>query len=52
MKILKIETPKKTVIIVLKWNSLFFHCSHVWREDAREMTNIVDPDQTAPIGAV
>ena len=42
IKILKIQTPEKNAVIILK----FEHC---FTTDAERMANSVDPDQTAPL---
>ena len=51
VKFLNIRTPKKIVIILKFWKMWLCH----WEMNAKAadgMANSVDPDQTAPLGAV
>ena len=47
IKILNIWTPQKFAVITLKFEQNSFT-----EEDAARIANSVDPDQTAPVGAV
>ena len=51
VKILNIGQPKITTVVVLKWHSLIVQCSNASKDRGR-MANTVNPDQTAPSGAV
>ena len=48
---LNIRTPKKIVLITLKFELWLYH-RVMSPNDADRMANSVDPDQTAPLGAV
>ena len=48
---LNIRTPKKFVVITLKFELWLYH-RVMSPNDADGMANSVDPDQTAPLGAV
>ena len=49
---LNIQTPKKFVVITLKFCTRWLYHSVMSPNDADGMANSVDPDQTAPLGAV
>ena len=49
--ILKIGTPRVITAIVLKWNNLAFQRKFA-TERSDGMANSVDPNKTAPLGAV
>ena len=48
---LNIQTPKKFVVITLKFEMWLYH-RVMCPNDADRIANSVDPDQTAPLGAV
>ena len=47
-KFLNIRTPEKNAVLILKWLYHRVLCP----KDADKMANSVDPNQTAPLGAV
>ena len=49
--ILSFRTPKKFVVITQVWTMWLYH-RVTSPNDADGMANSVDPDQTAPLGAV
>ena len=49
---LNIQTPKKFVVITLKFWTMWLYHRVMSPNDADGMANSVDPDQTAPLGAV
>ena len=49
---LNIRTPKKFVVLTLKFELLWLYHRVMSPNDADGMANSVDPDQTAPLGAV
>ena len=51
LKIQNFRTPDMLAVITLKFKQRSFH-RDICPEDADKMTNSVDPDQTAPVGAV
>ena len=49
------QTPRyihSCITVSYKWNSLVLQCSIMCPKDVDELANSVDPDQTAPSGAV
>ena len=50
--ILSFRTPKKFVVITLKFEPMWLYHRVMSPNDADGMANSVDPDQTAPLGAV
>ena len=50
--ILSFRTPKKFVVITLKFELSGSNIGVLSPNDADGMANSVDPDQTAPLGAV
>ena len=51
IKVLNFQTPKMFAKILLKQTKMFFH-RELYPKGANGMANSVDPDQTAPLGAV
>ena len=53
-KIVEIGTPRIITVTVLRTDQLGFHFFNIEMHltEADEMANTVDPDQTAPAGAV
>ena len=47
-----IRTPKKFVVVILKVEQDGFSLRVMHPKDAEGIANSVDPDQTAPLGAV
>ena len=52
MLTMKILTPEKIAVIILKLKPYHFLFRVIFPKDADRMANRVDPDQTAPVGAV
>ena len=50
--ILSFRTPKTFVVITLKFLTMWLYHTLMSPNDADRMANSVDPDQTAPLGAV
>ena len=51
VKLLKIWTPEKYTVIILKIGLMWIFHREMRPNYADEMANSVDPDQTAPLGA-
>ena len=49
---LNIRTPKKFIVITLKFLTIWLYHRVMSPNDAARIANSVDPDQTAPLGAV
>ena len=52
VKILKVRTPEKIAVNILKNGTVSFYYTVKSPKDADRMANSVDPDQTAPLGSV
>ena len=49
VKNLKIRTPEKFAVIIIKVGTVWFYDRVMHPKDADGMANSVDPDQTAPL---
>ena len=52
IKSLNIRTPKQLAAITLKFEPRWLYRRAVHSKDAAGIANSIDPDQTAPLGAV